>query len=459
MEKRIVILGGGESGVGAAILAQQKGYEVFLSDAGTVSSERRRILKSNKIPFEENGHSERKILRAALVVKSPGIPDKIPLIQKIIAKNIPVISEIEFAYRFIDKSKVVAITGTNGKTTTTLLTYHLMQTGGLKVALGGNIGHSLAALVAQGGYDYYVVEVSSFQLDGIIHFKPDVAVLLNITPDHLERYDNDFSKYVSSKFRIIENLTNEEVFIYSVDAKPITEELSKRRVEACMFAISASKKEQINAYLEEDHLIFNYQFKDDPQSFKVPLSEVSLIGKHNLVNSMAAVLSALCCNVSIATILKGLKSFKNAPHRLEFVAEISGVGYINDSKATNVDAVYYALDGVKNDIVWIAGGIDKGNDYSKILDLVKEKVRAIICLGEDNSKLISYFGKHVEIISEAKSAKDAVSQAYDMAVEGDAVLLSPACSSFDLFDNYEDRGDQFKAEVIALKKRSKAKEL
>jgi len=459
MNTRIVILGGGESGIGAAVLAQQKGYDVFLSDAGAISSERRRILKSKRISFEENGHSERKILRAELIIKSPGIPDKAPLIQKLLNKNIPVVSEIEFAYRYIDKAKVIAITGTNGKTTTSLLTYHILKKAGLNVALGGNIGNSLAALVVEGGYHYYVVEVSSFQLDGIVNFRPDVAVILNITPDHLDRYDYDFSKYVNAKFRIIENLTNEEAFIYSADSTPITEELSRRKVEACMFAMSASKNKTISAYLEDEKLIFNFEYKQDSNKYQIPLSEISLIGKHNMVNSMAAVLSALCMNVSIEKVLKGLKTFKNAPHRLEFIDEIGGIGYINDSKATNVDSVYYALDGVKRDIVWIVGGIDKGNDYNQLLSLVKEKVKAIVCLGVDNESIISFFKNHIENIVEASSAKEAVKLAHGLAKEGNAVLLSPACSSFDLFENYEDRGDKFRNAVKSFKKKHKEKEL
>jgi UDP-N-acetylmuramoylalanine--D-glutamate ligase len=457
MNSRIVILGGGESGIGAAILALKKGYEVFLSDAGTISSDRRRILKSCAIDFEEEGHTESKILNAAFVIKSPGIPDSAPLIKKLVEKNIPVISEIEFAYQFIDKAKVIAITGTNGKTTTSLLTYHLLKTAGYKVALGGNVGKSLAALVAEGDYHYYVVEVSSFQLDGIVNFRADVAVLLNITPDHLDRYDYNFEKYVSSKFRLIENLTNEEAFIYCADSKPVTEEIGKRKIEACMFAMTASKDKKLEAYLEEDHLIFNYQFKEKSENHKIPVSEISLIGKHNMVNSMAAVLSALCMEVPIEMIMRGLKSFKNAAHRLEFVEEIDGVAYINDSKATNVDSVYYALDGVKKDIIWIAGGIDKGNEYDQIKELVEEKVKALICLGKDNSGLINYFGGIVEKIAEVDSAEKAIQQAHDWALSGDAVLLSPACSSFDLFKNYEDRGEKFKEAVMGLKSKSREK--
>lgn len=453
MKNSIVILGGGESGVGAAILATQRGYEVFLSDAGTISSNRRRTLKTNGIAFEEEQHSEKKILDAELVIKSPGIPDSAPLVQKIVKKGIPVVSEIEFAYRFIDKAKVIAITGTNGKTTTTLLTHHLLKTAGHKVALGGNVGTSLAGLVAEGGYHYYVVEVSSFQLDGIVNFRPDVGVLLNITPDHLDRYDYNFDKYVTSKFRITENLTNQEAFIYCADSKPITEEISRREVEACMFAISASKRSSLGAYLENDHLIFNYEFKDKDHHHKIPVSEISLIGKHNMINSMAAVLSALHMDISIDKILKGLKTFKNAAHRLEFITEIEGVAYINDSKATNVDSVYYALDGIKDGIIWIAGGIDKGNSYDQIENLVREKVKGLICLGKNNEGLTSFFGEKLDRIQETDDVKDAIEIAHEWANEGDVVLLSPACSSFDLFDNYEDRGDKFKKAVKSLRKK------
>ena len=458
MNERIVILGGGESGVGAAILAQQKGYEVFLSDGSNLASERRRTLKSHKINFEEGMHSKELILNATLVVKSPGIPDSAPLIKKLVEKDIPVISEIEFAYRFIEKAKVIAITGTNGKTTTSLLTYHLLKTAGYKVALGGNIGRSLAALVAEGGFHYYVVEVSSFQLDGIVNFRPDVAVLLNITPDHLDRYEYNFNKYVSSKFRIVENLTNEQAFLYCADSEPVTEEISRRKIEASMFAMSASNNEKLSAYLKDEHLIFNYQFHQDESQYQIPLSEISLIGKHNMVNSMAAVLSALCMNVPIEKVLKGLKNFKNAPHRLEFVKEINGAAYINDSKATNVDSVFYALDGVKGNIIWIAGGVDKGNDYSQIEKLVKNKVKALICMGTDNEALTEFFGSKVKQLAEVDSAKKAVQQAYEWAEEGDVVLLSPACASFDLFSNYEDRGDKFKRAVNKLSKNLKVNE-
>ncbi len=345
MSKSIAILGAGESGIGAAILGLKHGYRVFLSDAGAISADRKLVLQSYGIAFEEGGHSEDIILASDEVIKSPGIPDKVPMIQALVAKGIPVISEIEFAYRYIAQTaKVIAITGTNGKTTTTLLTYHILKSAGLKVALGGNVGVSLAKLVAEGDYDYFVVEVSSFQLDGIVKFKPNVAVLLNITPDHLDRYDYDFQKYVASKFRITENLSHEESFIYCADSEPVTEEVAKRKIEACLFAISATKSPKWEAYMDDEHLIFNYRFKEKDKKHTIPVSEISLIGKHNMINSMSAVLSALTMEVSIEQILKGLKTFVNAPHRLEFCGEIDGVRFINDSKATNVDAVYYALE-------------------------------------------------------------------------------------------------------------------
>ena len=452
MDSRIVILGGGESGTGAAILANLKGYGVFLSDSGAITPERKRALKSHEIKFEEGGHTPDAILKAELVVKSPGIPGSLPLLQTIDKKGIPVVSEIEFAYQFINKAKVVAVTGTNGKTTTTLLIHHLLETAGYKAALGGNIGKSLASLVAEGGYHYYVVEASSFQLDNIVNFRPDIGVLLNITPDHLDRYDNNFTKYIGAKFRIIENLTHEEAFIYCADSKPITKELSKRRIEACMFAISASKNGKSNAYLENDRLIFNYEFKDQGSCHQIPVSMISLIGRHNMVNTMAAVLSALHLKTPISKILKGLKTFRNAPHRMEFVACLEGVGYINDSKATNVDSVYHALEGIKENVIWIAGGIDKGNDYSLIEELVDKKVKGIICLGRGNERLRNFFKDKISLFAETQDMEEAASIAHDWASKRDVVLLSPACSSFDLFDNFEDRGNSFKKAVKGLKK-------
>ncbi len=448
MNRAIAILGAAESGIGAAILGKKLGLEVFLSDSGLISDDRKTILQEHEIAFEEGGHTASTILAADLIVKSPGIPDKAPFIQSLVAQGLPVISEIEFAFRYMEKdARVIAITGTNGKTTTTMLTYHLLKSAGLNVAMGGNVGVSLAKLVAEGGYDYYVVEVSSFQLDGIVQFKPDIAVLLNITLDHLDRYNYNFQSYVSSKFRITENLTSDECFIYCADSEPITEEISKRKIEACLFAVSTTKGPKWQAHIDNDHLIFDYKFKEKGKKHQIPVSEIALIGKHNMINSMSAVLCALTLDVPIESILKSLKSFINAPHRLELAGKIDGVKYINDSKATNVDSVFYALDGINEPIVWIAGGIDKGNDYSQITELVKEKVKALICLGVDNAPLFKAFDGILDTIVEVDSAEGAIAAAHKLAKKGDVVLLSPACASFDLFKNYEDRGDQFKNAV------------
>ncbi|MBV6643115.1 MAG: UDP-N-acetylmuramoyl-L-alanine--D-glutamate ligase [Cyclobacteriaceae bacterium] len=457
MSKRVTILGSGESGLGAAKLASKMGYEVFLSDYGKINRQAQTQLKSFRVDFEEGGHDIPRIMTSDLIVKSPGIPDTVKVVVEALAKGIPVISEVEFAYQHLDdQAKVIAITGTNGKTTTTLLTYHLLKKAGLKVALGGNVGVSFAGLVAKGGFDYYVIEVSSFQLDGIVKFKPDVAVLLNITPDHLDRYENSMQKYISSKFRITENLTKEECFIYCADSKPITEELARRNIEACLFAISATKNDKWHAYLDEEHLIFNYEYKEAKSHHKIPVSEISLIGKHNMINTMASVLCALRMEISIKEILKGLKSFKNAPHRLEKVAEIDGVTFINDSKATNVDSVYYALEGINQPVIWMAGGVDKGNDYTALDDLVKDKVKALISLGVDNKPLNEHYRNTVSVL-ETDKIKKAVKMAFEHAKPGDVVLLSPACASFDLFKNYEDRGEQFKKAVKSLVKPKKVK--
>ena len=457
MSKRITILGAGESGLGAALLGKERGYDVFLSDGNKLSAEATAFMETHSIKYEDGGHSFDRILDTAFIVKSPGIPDTAPVIGAAHEKNIPVISEIEFAYQHMDpEAKLVAITGTNGKTTTTLLTYHLLKEAGLNVAMGGNVGVSFAKLVAEGGYDYYVVEVSSFQLDGIDTFKPDVAVLLNITPDHLDRYENDMQQYISSKFRIIENLSKEECFIYCADNKPITEELKKSKIEACLFAISATQNNKWQAYLDDEHLIFNYDLKKEGKNYRIPVSEISLIGKHNMINTMASVLCSLWMEVSVKEILSGLKSFRNAPHRLELVKEIDGVRFINDSKATNVDSVYYALEGIHNKIIWIAGGTDKGNDYSQLEPMVRKKVKTLISLGVDNTPLNQFFEGIVEVITTNKM-EQAVKKAFEAAKPGDVVLLSPACASFDLFKNYEDRGDQFKKVVESLTKKKKIK--
>ncbi|MEQ8712170.1 MAG: UDP-N-acetylmuramoyl-L-alanine--D-glutamate ligase [Cyclobacteriaceae bacterium] len=453
MNQKVVILGAGESGVGAALLAKARGYDYLLSDAGKIALRFQKEIRENQLNHEQEGHSEDEVLSADLIVKSPGIPDKAPLIRKAVEKGIPVISEIEFAYRHIDKSKrIIAITGTNGKTTTTLLTHHLCKACGYNAALGGNIGHSFARLAVDDNHDYYVLEVSSFQLDGIDSFKPDIAILLNITPDHLDRYDYQFEKYVSSKFRIIRNMGKEEVFIYFSDNQPVVQELNRRNVEASLFAISLLNPIQKGGYLEQDHLVF--KFEQDTK--KIPTSEVTLIGKHNMINTIASVLSLMQIGAPLQRIVKGLKSFVNAPHRLEEVAEISGVRYVNDSKATNTDAVFYALDGIEQPIIWIAGGVDKGNDYSSLDKLVKRKVKALVCMGKDNSKLMDHYGERVPAVSTA-SLKKAIKEATALAEKGDLVLLSPACASFDLFKNYEDRGDQFREEVLALRDKVESK--
>ncbi len=453
MNQKVVILGAGESGVGAALLAKARGYDYLLSDAGKIALRFQKEIRENQLNHEQEGHSEDEVLSADLIVKSPGIPDKAPLIRKAVEKGISVISEIEFAYRHIDKSKrIIAITGTNGKTTTTLLTHHLCKACGYNAALGGNIGHSFARLAVDDEHDYYVLEVSSFQLDGIDSFKPDIAILLNITPDHLDRYDYQFEKYVSSKFRIIRNMGKEEVFIYFSDNQPVVQELNRRNVEASLFAISLLNPIQKGGYLEQDHLVF--KFEQDTK--KIPTSEVTLIGKHNMINTIAAVLSLMQIGAPLQRIVKGLKSFVNAPHRLEEVAEISGVRYVNDSKATNTDAVFYALDGIEQPIIWIAGGVDKGNDYSSLDKLVKRKVKALVCMGKDNSKLMDHYGERVPAVS-TSSLKKAIKEATELAEKGDLVLLSPACASFDLFKNYEDRGDQFREEVLALRDKVESK--
>ncbi len=450
MSKKLIILGAGESGIGAAILGKQKQYDVLVSDFGKISGEVKDLFRKEGIAFEDKGHTEA-VLDADLVVKSPGIPDNAPVVIQLLTKGVEVISEIEFGFRFIKNKKVIAITGTNGKTTTTLLTHHLLKTAGYKVALGGNVGVSLAKLVAQDIYDYYVVEVSSFQLDGIVSFKPDIAVLLNITPDHLDRYENDFQEYVNAKFRIVENLTKEECLIYCSESEPITNELAKRTIEASLFAITAARNERGAAYLDKDHIIFDYKFKGHSKSGKIPLADISLIGKHNILNTMASVLCALQVDVPVEKVLRGLKNFKNAPHRLELVAEIEGVRYINDSKATNVDAVYYALEGIAGPIIWIAGGTDKGNDYSMIRSLVSDKVVHIMAIGKENSPLQEAFGSEVPV-EEVGSMDQAIERAEAISQPGFTVLLSPACASFDRFKNYEDRGDQFVRTILELKK-------
>ncbi len=449
MKEKIVILGSGESGVGAAILAVQKYYDVFVSDLGIIPSNTKQKLDELGVAFEEKKHTFDLIKKADTVVKSPGIPDNTPLIMDLIAQGVVVISEIEFAFRHIaPNAKIIGITGTNGKTTTALLTYHLLKEAGLDVALAGNVGYSLAKRVAEKNYDFYVIEISSFQLDGIIQFKPDISILLNITPDHLDRYHQDFKKYVASKFRMVENVTAASSFIYCADSIAVDEQVSRRNIAASLFAVSANPHSKKGAFIDKDHLIFNFEYQEKKD--RIPLADIPLIGRHNLINAMSSALCALMLEIPIKKVLEGMKSFKNAPHRLEMVAEIDQVKFINDSKATNVDAVYYALEGIKEPIIWIAGGIDKGNDYSILDQWVAQKVKGIVCLGIDNTKIENHFSGKVPFLGRASSAREAIQSAWEIASAGDVVLLSPACASFDLFINYEDRGDQFKEAVGTL---------
>ena len=446
MSERLVILGGGESGTGAAILAKAKGMDVFVSDQGTLKDAYRNELNQHAIAFEEGGHSEEKILTAQLVVKSPGIPDKADIVKKVRSKRIPIIDEIEFACRYI-KGKIIAITGTNGKTTTTLLTYHLLKAAGFNVALAGNVGESLARKVATSDFDWYVLEISSFQLDGTKTFHPHIGILLNITPDHLDRYENKMANYVNSKFRMIKNMGSKDYFVYYVDDKVGGAEARHRSTEAYRVEISLDPEAISSARYDGKKMVFQFGKK----SFKIAQSETTLKGVHNLINTMAAVSAAHLAKVPDARIREGLKTFKNAPHRLEHIATINGVEFINDSKATNVDSVVYALGSYENPLIWIAGGIDKGNDYALIRDAVKKKVKTLICLGKDNEKLKSFFGSVVPKVMETQDARALVRLALDAAEAGDVVLLSPACASFDLFKNYGDRGDQFRLAVLQLK--------
>lgn len=448
MSELITILGAGESGMGAAMLAARQGYEVFVSDGGAIPANRKEELSQLGVPFEEGKHTLEKILQSKWVVKSPGIPDKASIIEELSWEGIPVISEIEFAWKFIPaKSKVIAITGTNGKTTTTLLTHHLLKEAGLDVALGGNVGISLAKLVAEHDYGYYVVEVSSFQLDGIQEFAPAVAVLLNITPDHLDRYEYDFEKYVASKFRIAENLDESSSFIYCADSVPVQNRMDSMQVAAPKYAVTITGATEWAAKQDGAQLLF----KDGKAQHQIEVDDLTLIGKHNMQNTMAAVLAALKVGVPIEAIRAGLKTFRNASHRLERCGEIEGVRFINDSKATNVDAVYYALDGIGTGIVWIAGGIDKGNDYDQLIPVTKEKVKGLICLGTNNGPLLKAFADTIPVIKETADVREAVRIGLEIADKGDTILLSPACASFDLFKNYEDRGEQFMAAVEELK--------
>lgn len=428
--KNLVVLGAGESGVGAAMLAKQQGWKVFVSDYGKITDNYKIELQKEAIRFEEAQHTLSEILQADLVVKSPGIPDTAKVVKELLAKNISVISEIEFAYNYVQKAKIIGITGSNGKTTTSNLTYHILKSAGFNVCIAGNVGFSFAREIALGEKDWYVLELSSFQLDGIKAFNPEIAILLNITPDHLDRYDYKLENYAKSKFRIVENQSAQDHFIYNAEDELISNWVNTN---------STLNQTQYPIQMEQTSAtVAGLTFSE---------ADMSIKGKHNLFNAACAVCAAQLAGVESTSIKASLANFQNDPHRLEFVAQIDGVEYINDSKATNVDAVYFALDAMKKPLVWILGGTDKGNDYTPLFDLAETKAKAIICLGLDNQKIQESFGPFVKIIEEADSAKKAVLLAKKYAESGDVVLLSPACASFDLFKNYKDRGDQFKAAV------------
>lgn len=454
MNKRIVILGAGESGTGCAILALQKGYDVFVSDKGEIKPVYVTELEKIGVAFEQKQHTEDLILNADEIIKSPGIPDKADIIVKAKAKNISIISEIEFASRYTN-AKHVGITGTNGKTTTTMLCYHILQKAGFNVGLGGNIGKSYARQVAENDFEYYVLELSSFQLDNTYTFRPNIAILCNITPDHLDRYNYEFQNYIDSKFRIAMNQTKDDYFIYCADDQITVENLSTHKIDAQQLPFAYEKKLEKGAYVldKEFHLLDNNNNSTNNNNnhyLTMFINDFALKGIHNSYNGMAAAIAANVLNISKENIRESLTDFQNVEHRLEYVATIGGVEYINDSKATNVNSTWYALESMEKPVVWIVGGVDKGNDYASLLPMVKEKVKVIVCLGLDNTKIHAAFGKHVDLMLNTSSAEEAVKVAKRFASKGDVVLLSPACASFDLFANYEDRGWQYKAAVKNL---------
>jgi UDP-N-acetylmuramoylalanine--D-glutamate ligase len=442
--EKIVILGAAESGVGAAVLALKKGFDVFVSDFGTIKPKYKEILDAYGIPYEQGRHSGNLIFNAKEVIKSPGIPDKTPIIKELKEKGIPVISEIEFAARYT-AAKKICITGSNGKTTTTTLIHHMMKKAGMNVGLAGNVGQSFAMQVATEDFDYYVIELSSFQLDGMYEFKPDIAILLNITPDHLDRYDYQLQNYINSKFRITQNLTEDNFFIFCSDDEITIRELERIVVTAQKLPFSIKQINRPGAFVENNNMVVNYNDSD----FTMSLEELSLHGKHNIYNSMAAGITGKVLEIRKDFIRQSLSDFQGVEHRLEHVLKIHGVEYINDSKATNVNSAWYALESMTSPTIWIVGGQDKGNDYSELFDLVKQKVKAIVCLGKDNTKVLQVFGQMATIV-ETHSMAEAVQAAYKFSRNGDTVLLSPACASFDLFENYEDRGRQFKTYVREL---------
>lgn len=446
MSKRIVILGAGESGTGAAVLAVKKGFDVFLSDKGVIKEKYKNVLAVHNIPFEEGKHTEELILNANEIIKSPGIPDKAELIVKLKEQHIPIISEIEFAGRYTNAKKI-CITGSNGKTTTTMLTYHILKKAGLNVGLAGNVGKSFAMQVAENNFDYYVLELSSFQLDNMYDFKADIAVLLNITPDHLDRYNYELQNYADAKFRVAQNQTATDAFIYCADDEVTAAQISNKKIQAHVYPFSIKEKVEEGAFLDGNQLTI---IINQTKQLTMSIQELALQGKHNIYNSMAASIVGRLTEVRKETIRESLSDFQNVEHRLEFVSRVNGIEFINDSKATNVNSTWFALESMQTPVVLILGGVDKGNDYKALAELVKEKVKAIVCLGTDNKKIKKAFANMVETIVETTTAKDAVLASYRIAKKGETVLLSPACASFDLFDNYEDRGQQFKHAVRSL---------
>ena len=442
--KRLVVLGAGESGVGTALLGKEKGYEVFVSDKGKIKEKYKEVLIHNEIEWEDQQHTEAKILNADVVMKSPGIPDKVPMVKALLEKGISVISEIEFASQFTDAT-IIAITGSNGKTTTSMLTHHLLKQQ-LNVGLAGNIGDSFAKQVLEHNYDNYVLEISSFQLDGCFNFNPKIAVITNIVPDHLDRYDYKFENYIASKFRIAQNQTKDDYLIYDADDEVISEHLKKHPIQSTLLPFSLTKTIENGAYLDNENIIITI----DNNKIIMPTKNIALEGKHNIKNAMAASTVSHLLKIRKQTIRESLENFQGVEHRLEQVLKINKVQYINDSKATNVNATYFALESMDAPTVWIVGGVDKGNDYTELFSFVNEKVKAIICLGVDNEKLMQSFGNMVDVIVETQFMSEAVKIAYKIAESGDNVLLSPACASFDLFENYEDRGRQFKEAVRNL---------
>jgi UDP-N-acetylmuramoylalanine--D-glutamate ligase len=444
--KNIIVLGAGESGVGAAVLAQKQGFEVLVSDNNRIKEKYKDVLSQFDIEFEEGKHTEGRILQADEIIKSPGIPEHVPIVKLAIESGMPVISEIEFAARYT-KAKLICITGSNGKTTTTLLTHHILKNAGLDVAVAGNVGRSFAMEVALQDHDYFVLEISSFQLDGMYDFKADIAVLMNITPDHLDRYNNSFEEYTKSKFRIIRNMHKDDAFIYCQDDPVVVERITREKILPRLIPFTLNDNvDGDGAYIKDRNIIINIQSNKQHMT----LESLALQGKHNIYNSMAAALSGRLMDIRKPHIQDSLSDFQNIEHRLEHVAEIHGIEFINDSKATNVNSSWYALENMNRDVVWIAGGIDKGNDYSALHEMVKEKVKAIVCLGKDNQHLREAFADLVDKIVETTSMDVAVQSAVYLGSKGDTILLSPACASFDLFENYEDRGNQFKEAVNSL---------